>query len=169
MSGLEVTRRSAHSTPAVPSTSSVARRKRNHGRPRKQAASPCQGEEASFWRAQPKSFRICSARTVAKTGGALDRGTITTLDSGQAKLIEAGQRKAPPCAARRPFARGSTPHYRRRGWTARCRQNNPHQELDPAIHQADAVHADRPPHSRDLEAATPYLHGMPRRLARQHD
>jgi hypothetical protein len=80
-----------------------------------------------------------------------------------------GQRKAPPRTARRPSSRRSSPNYCRRRWPPWCRKNHSHQELDQTIHQADPLCAHRPSHSSHLEAQTPYVPRMSRRLARQHD
>ena len=76
----------------------------------------------------------------------------------KALLTAAGQRKASPRPARRPPPRRGSPDHRRRRWAPRCRENNPHQEPDQTVHQADALHTDRPSHSRNLETAAPHLH-----------
>lgn len=118
----------------------------------------------------PKAFAFSAPGKLKKAAARSTEVCDTSaLFAHHTRLTSPGQRKAPPRPARRPPPRRSAPNHCRCRRSSRCGKNYTHQELDQAIHQADAFHAHRSPHSRYLEAPAPHLHRMPRRLPRQHD
>lgn len=84
-------------------------------------------------------------------------------------LTSLGQRKTPPCPARRPSPRRSASRHRRRRWPSRCWKNHTDQIPDSAIHEADAVLADRTTHCCHIEAKTSYVYRMSGRFVSEHD
>jgi hypothetical protein len=116
----------------------------------------------------PKAFAYATPGKLHRQA-ARSHDVLSPLNPGKAMLTCTGQRKAPPRPARRPPARRGTPDHCRCRWPARRRQDYPHKVSHPSLHQTNPLDPDGTAHSRDFKTATPHLHRMSRRFARQHD
>jgi hypothetical protein len=116
----------------------------------------------------PKAFAYSTPGKLHKQASR-SHDVRSSSSSGRAMLTCAGQREAPPRPARRPPARRSAPNHRWRRWPSRRGQDYAHKVSHPSLHQTDPLISVGPDYSRDLETATPHLHRMSGRLARQHD
>jgi hypothetical protein len=116
----------------------------------------------------PKAFAYATPGKLHRQA-ARSHDVLSPFDSDKSILTCTGQREAPPRPSRRPPARRGTPDHRRCRWPTRCWQDHPHKVSHPSLHQTDPLYSVGTSHSRHLETATPHLHRMSCRLARQHD